>query len=125
MRKFAEKFCSNLLIYLFLQTFRFKQEEIHKIREELETEMKFELIKREKELLANYEEKVNHFRSNFEREKEIWTNIQAQREREVLERREELIETIQQLHMERANMNNPTTDLSSFDDGQKKVSFLR
>lgn len=74
---------------------RFKSEEISRIREELETEQKFELLRREKELLANYEEKVNHMKNNLEREKELWNAEKLQKEREIFERREELLLAIQ------------------------------
>jgi hypothetical protein len=54
-------------------------------------------LRKEKELLANYEEKVNHMKGNLEREKELWLNEKRQREEEILDRREELVEAIQSI----------------------------
>lgn len=84
----------------FFCDFSFKEEELVKLRDEIETELKFELLKKEKELLTNYEEKVNHLKNNFDREKELWLHEKLQKEQEILERRDELVRAIQSIRAE-------------------------
>ncbi|CAG7815398.1 unnamed protein product, partial [Allacma fusca] len=70
---------------------RFREEEKEKIRDEVETRLKFEFLAKEKELLRNYDDRVAHMKTLLDREKEVWVNEKTRKEKELISQRQDLV----------------------------------